>query len=690
MMRILIAATAAMVSLSAPADEGMRTLDNPPRAMIAGKYGVTPSAAWLDRARLATVRLESGCTGSFISGSGLVLTNHHCAEACIAQNSTPDADLVSSGFLAATRDKEMRCQKEAISVLVGIEDVTARVVAVTAGLAADALVEARRRELTKLEQAYEEASVKSASGALKCERVTLYQGGQHWIYKYRRYEDVRLVFAPERDIAAYGGDPDNFQFPRWCLDMSILRAYENDTPAKTPYHLRFNWDGAGPGDPVFVLGHPGNSDRLLTVAQLELQRDTFMPFWLLRFAELRGRLLQYGKTGAEPMRTTENYLNSIENAIKVRRKQFDALLDPALLESARIREQALRDAVAADPALAAAAGAWQDIEAAQRIWRDMLVPHTFIEGAAAFNSTLFGYARAIVRAAEERAKPNESRLAEYTEARLPTLLQNLKAAAPVYPDFEIVRLSFGLERMREWLGPDDPLVRRIFGNESPGALASRLIRDSSLADPAARIALYEGGQIAVDASKDPMIRLAAIVDPAARALRKRFEEQVEGPVQRGQEEIARTRFAIHGTSIYPDATLTWRLSYGAMMGWSEKGEDVRPWTELSRAFERATGEPPFRIPDRWLAARDRLDLTAPANFTTNNDILSGNSGSPMLNAAGEIVGIAFDGNIHSISGSYWFDDRLNRAIGVHPAYMRVALEQVYGAKALLAEIDSSR
>jgi hypothetical protein len=690
MMRILIAVMTAMVSLSALADEGMWTFDNPPRATIADKYGVTLDAAWLDRVRLATVRLEGGCTGSFISTDGLVLTNHHCGEECIEQNSTPGSDLVSNGFLAATRDKEPKCQEEAISVLVSTEDVTAKVAAATAGISSDALVEARRAELTRLEQACEEASAKSKTGTLKCERVTLYQGGQYWIYKYKRYEDVRLVFAPERGIAAFGGDPDNFQFPRWCLDMSILRVYENDKPAKTPNRLRFNWNGPDPGDPTFVSGHPGNSDRLLTLAQLELQRDTFMPFWLMRFSELRGRMIQYAKTGDEPRRTTEHFLNLIENSIKVRRKQFDALLDPALFEAVGKNEQALRDAVAANPSLASTAGAWDEIASAEQVWRDILVEYTFVEGGAAFNSTLFPYARAIVRAAEERAKTNDQRLPEYTEARLAAIVQNLKSSAPIYPDFEILRLSFGLERMREWLGPDDPLVRKVFGNDSPDALAGKLIRQSTLADPAARMALYEGGKAAVDASQDPMIRLAAAVDPDARALRKRFEEQVEGPVQRGQEAIAKARFAIYGTSIYPDATFTLRLSYGAMMGWKEKGEDVRPWTQLGRAFERATGEAPFKIPDRWLAAKDRLDMTTPANFTTNNDILGGNSGSPVVNAAGEIVGLAFDGNIHSISGSYWFDDRMNRSVMVHPAYIRVALEKVYDAKVLLEEIDSGR
>jgi hypothetical protein len=518
--------------------------------------------------------------------------------------------------------------------------------------------------------------------------VSLYQGGQHWLYKYRRFEDVRLVFAPERDIAAFGGDPDNFQFPRWCLDMSILRAYDGGKPAKTPRHLAIDWDGAEPGDPVFVVGHPGNTDRLLTVAQLEVQRQVFMPFWLLRYAELRGRLLQYSKQGEEPRRTTEAFLNSVENSIKVRRKQFDALLDPALFAAAGRKEAALRNAVAADPSLASAANAWERIEKAQAVWRNILVPHVFIEGAAGFNSQLFAHARALVRAAAERAKPNDARLAEFTEARLPALVQNLGADAPVYPDLEIVKFSFGLERMREWLGPDDPLVRQVFGKESPDALATRLIRGSTLADRAARIALYEGGQAAIDASQDPMIRLAAAVDPAARALRKTFEEQVEGEVTRAQEAIAAARFAEYGTSIYPDATFTLRLSYGAMKGWNEKGEDIRPWTELSRAFERATGEPPFRIPPKWMAAKDRLDMTTRVNFTTDNDIVGGNSGSPMVSAAGEIVGLAFDGNIHSIAGSYWFDERMNRAIGVHSAYMRTALEDVYGAKALLAEIDA--
>ena len=687
MKLVPIAALAALAALPAAADEGMWTFDNPPRDAIRQQYGVTLDSAWLDRVRLATVRLDSGCTGSFISGEGLVLTNHHCAEDCIAQNSSEGNDLNANGFHAASREKELRCEEDSISVLVGTEDVTAKVTAALAGVAPEGVVEARRAALTKLEQACEEESTKSKGGALKCERVSLYQGGQHWIYKYRRYEDVRLVFAPERDIAAFGGDPDNFQFPRWSLDFSMMRVWEGDKPAKTPNHLRFAWAGAQPGDPVFVSGHPGNTDRLLTAAQLEVQRDTFMPFWLMRFSELRGRMIQYSKTSDEARRTVEAYLNSVENSIKVRRKQFDALLDDALIENAKAKETALREAVAAKPGLGDAAGAWEQIAAAQAAWSDILVPYTFLEGGAGFNSELFNHARTLVRAAAEREKPNEARLPGFTDARLPAIVQTLKADSPIYPEFEILRLSFSLERMREWLGPDDPVVRQVFGKDSPDALAERLVRQSSLGNAAARTALYDGGQASIAASEDPMIRLAAAVDPASRALRKTFETEVEGPVARGQEAIARARFAAYGTSIYPDATFTLRLSYGAMKGWTEKGEEVRPWTELSRAFERATGEPPFRIPDRWMAVKDRLDMSTRANFTTNNDIVGGNSGSPMLNAAGEIVGLAFDGNIHSISGSYWFDERINRTIGVHPGFIRAALEKVYDANALLEEID---
>jgi hypothetical protein len=498
---------------------------------------------------------------------------------------------------------------------------------------------------------------------------------------------VRLAFAPEQAVAAFGGDPDNFQFPRWCLDMGLLRAYENGKPAAVPSHLSFNWSGASAGEPVFVAGHPGTTQRLLTVSQLKTERDLVLPFWLMRFSELRGRLIQFSKTSPEAARTAKDYLDVIENSHKVRRMQMFSLLDDRLMAQKSADEDRLRAAVMKDPALRSRAGtAWDDIAAAQATLRNIYVPYVWIGQAAGFNSDLFAYARQIVRAAAEREKPNADRLREFTDARLPALRQYLAADAPIYPDVERARLSFSLERMREWLGPDHPMIKASLGAASPDEQANALVSGSRLADAKARLALFEGGQAAVAASTDPMIQLAQRIDSEARSLRTTYESQVEGPVQRAQQAIAEARFAVYGTSVYPDATSTLRLSYGAVTGWNEAGAPVEPFTRLDRLFARTTGVAPFALPARWLDARSRLDLQRRANFVTTNDIVGGNSGSPMVNAAGQIVGLIFDGNIHSISGYYWFDADRNRSVAVHPDYMRVALREVYGATALAAEL----
>lgn len=673
------------------ADEGMWTFDNFPTQLVREKLGVEISAAWLDRVRLATTRLESGCTGSFISPDGLLLSNHHCASECLAQLSSAEKNLLADGFLAPARAQEIRCPTEQVSVLVGTEEITAQVAAAIRGLDDKAANEARKKELTRLEQGCEEAAkADRRTGPLSCESVSLYNGGQYYLYKYKRYQDVRLVFAPEADIAAFGGDPDNFQFPRYCLDMSIMRAYEKGKPARTPNHLRINFAGPAEREAVFVSGHPGSTDRLLTMQELISQRNSFLPVWLLRYAELRGRYIQFGKSDAESLRIVQDPLNGIENSIKVRRKQLDALLDDALLAAKLRDEQALRQRVAADSALGPGAGsAWDDMAQAQLAYRNQLVPYTFIEGAAGFNSELYRHARNLVRAAAERAKPNEERLREYTNAALPLLEQQIRAATPVYPALEKLTLSYSLERMREWLGPDDKLVKEVLGSDSPDALAARLIDGSRLADPKLRGALWDGGIAAVEASNDPLIRLALQVDPQARAIRKRFEDEVEAPTDLASERIAAARFKVLGTSTYPDATFTLRLNFGTVQGWVEKGVPVVPFTTLQVAFERATGQPPFRVPPSWEKARPALDLTTRFNLSTNNDIVGGNSGSPVINARGELVGLIFDGNIHSISGSYWFDAEKNRSIAVHPAIMKEALTKVYRADALVKEISGS-
>jgi hypothetical protein len=680
-----------VLALALPAwgDEGMWTFQNFPSELVRQKYGVNISREWLERVRTATVRL-SNCTASFVSSDGLMLTNHHCAEACLAEHSSKDSDLLERGFATSERPRELRCGTQIADVLMETEDVTRQVREAEGELNAQSALEARKRTLTRLEQACEETSRRNRrTGPLKCESVELYDGAIYYLYKYRRYDDVRLVFAPEQGIAAFGGDPDNFQFPRWCLDMTLLRAYQGGRPARTPNHLKIDFAGPEAGQPVFVAGHPGNTDRLLTVAQLLAQRDTDLTPSLLRSAELRGRYIQFGKSSAQEYALIEEPLNTLENGLKVRRKLLDALHDDEQLKRKAAQEAELRARVLAQPgADVALADSWKQIEMAQQSARHLNLPYAFLEAGVGFNSRLFRYARVLVRVAAERSKPNADRLREYADAALPRVEQQLRADLPLSPEIEILTLSLGLDRMREWLGPDYPIVRRLLSDDSPDTLATRLVGGTKLADPAVRTALWQGGEQAIEASHDPMLELARAVDPDARALRKRYEDEVDAPVEAASAQIARARFALLGTSTYPDANFTLRLSFGTVRGWREDDTDVEPFTRLRRLFERATGHAPFRVPDRWVAAKDRLDLDTKFDLSTDNDIVGGNSGSPLINAKGDIVGLMFDGNIHSISGAYWFDDKRNRAVAVHPAIILAALTKVYDAKELLRELGA--
>jgi hypothetical protein len=468
--------------------------------------------------------------------------------------------------------------------------------------------------------------------------------------------------------------------------MGLLRAYENGKPVKVARPLRINFEGPKAGEFVLVSGHPGSTDRLLTVDQLLALRNDELPPSLLRSNELRGRYIEFAKKGDAERRITADTLFSLENGIKVRRKQLDALLDEGMMSDKRAQEAELRARVAADPSLAGFGDPWADIAAANARARDIDTELGYLEGGAGFQSRLFRIARTLVRGAEERGKPNGERLREFTDAQLPRVQQQLAAATPVYPEVERLTMSFGFERMREWLGPDHAVVRKLLAKDSPDSLAASLVDGSKLGDPAVRLALWNGGSAAIAASDDPMIKLAREVDAPARALRKRYEDEVQAPIAAAEEKIARARFKVYGTEVYPDATFTLRLNYGTVQGWVEKGSPVEPFTRLGRAFERATGQPPFNIPASWERARGKLDLATPFNLTSNNDIIGGNSGSPLLNARGEVVGLIFDGNIHSISGSFWFDTVKNRAVAVHPAIMREALRKVYDAPALLKEL----
>ncbi|MGO9485813.1 MAG: S46 family peptidase, partial [Rhodomicrobium sp.] len=508
------------------------------------------------------------------------------------------------------------------------------------------------------------------------------------LYKYRRYQDVRLVFAPEQSIAFFGGDPDNFEFPRYDYDVSYFRVYDGGKPLDTAANFfRYAKEDAKPGDLTFTVGHPGSTQRLDTVAELEYSRDVSMPRSLFRMSELRGELTEFSTKGAEEARIAAGKLFGVENSLKARKGQFEALVDPAIIAAKAKAESELRAKVEADPALKAQAGAaWDTIRNTLQAWKPKSQRFIYLEGQGGFGSKLFSHALRLVRYPEEQGKPDEKRLPEYTKANFPIMRQALLAVEPTYPELEKLTLTFSLTKLREVLGPDDAFVKKVLGKKSPGELANELIDGTKLADAGLRKALLEGGQAAIEASADPMIVLARLVDPDFRAIRKDYEDNTAAPLTQAHTQIARARFAILGTSVYPDATFTMRVSYGTVRGYVQDGRQIAPITQIAGLFERATGAPPFKLPETWVAARPALNMEQPMNFATDNDIIGGNSGSPVIDAAGEIVGLIFDGNIQSLGGDYGFDPAANRAVAVNVGALREGLAKVYHADRLVAEL----
>ncbi len=670
-------------SFPAKADEGMWLPDKFPSDRVEKLYGFRPDQKWLDRVRLSAVRLAQGCSASFVSPLGLVQTNHHCAEGCLEDLSASGKDLFTTGFYAKEEKDEARCPDYELNQLVAMSDVTARVREAIDGKAGEAFTEARR--------AIKAAIAKECSGgddALRCDVVELYNGGVYNLYKYRRFQDVRLVFAPEQAIAFFGGDPDNFEFPRYDLDVSYLRVYVDGKPLDTAAnYFPYARDDVKPGDPTFTVGNPGSTHRLDTVAELEEDRDVSLPRSLFRLSELRGLLTEFRTKGAEEKRIATGRLFGVENSLKARKGQFEALVDPALIAQKTKEENELRARVDADPALKAEAGAaWDTIRDTLKCWKPKSERYAYTEGRAAFGTSLFGDAIALIRYPVEKAQPDEKRLPEYTDANFPGRRQSILADRPFYPELEKLTLTFSLTKLREALGPDDPFVRRVLGKKSPEELAKELVDGSRLGDVAVRKALLEGGQAAVDASSDPMIAMARLVDPDFRAVRKDYEDNFAAPLEKAHSAIAKARFKIFGTSIYPDATFTMRISYGSVKGYWQNEKFIEPITRIGGLFERATGAPPYRLPESWVAAKPALNMDQPMNFATTNDIIGGNSGSPVINKAGEIVGLIFDGNIQSLGGDFGFDPAVNRAVAVNAGALREALTKVYHADRIAAEL----
>jgi hypothetical protein len=670
-----------LVGAPATADEGMWTFNDFPSRRVKEKYGFEPSPQWLEHVRLSSARLAGGCSASFISERGLVMTNHHCARGCIKDLSTPRRDYVQNGFYARTLDDEPKCPSVELNQLLEISDVTARMHGATKGLEGAKFHAARKSEMARIEK-------ECAKGdELRCDVVMLHHGGQFHLYRYRRFQDVRLVFAPEHAIAFFGGDPDNFEFPRYDLDVAFLRVYDEGKPARMDHFFKWSSSGARNGELVFVSGNPGKTSRLETVAELAYDRDYGLPERLALLAELRGMVTEFQNRGPEQARISNNLRFGVENSFKALTGRRLALVDEGLFAKKVADERALRDKVNADPARKQAYGqAWVSAARAVEQLKGFRHELAVLEHEAGAKGDLFFFARTLLRAAEELPKPNEERLREFSDAKLPSLKQRLFSPAPVYPELDTALVAFWLVKVREQLGPDHRVVKSLLGKSSPQSVARRVVAGSKLWDLKVRKQLWSGGAQAVAASQDSMIALVRALDHDARAIRKRYEDEIEAVLQKNHELIAKARFDLFGTSLYPDATFSPRLSYGAVAGYVEDGRPVEPFTFMGGTWERATGEDPFDLPPSWERARSKVNPRTPMNFTSTNDIIGGNSGSPVINQNAEIVGLVFDGNIQSLGGEYGFDETVNRTVSVHSQALLEALEKIYGARRLIQEI----
>lgn len=675
-------------------DEGMWPYTAPPVKQLKEKYNFEPTKQWLDHLQKSSVRFSSGGSGSFVSAGGLVITNHHVGADALQKFSDQQHNYLRDGFYAKTRTEEKKCVDLELNVLMSIEDVTARVnSAVKSEMTSEQASDARKAAIAAIEK-----ESKDKTG-LRSNVITLYQGGAYHLYRFKRYDDVRLAFAPEQQAAFYGGDPDNFEYPRFDLDICIFRAYENGQPAKIDNYLKFSSRGPTDGELTFVSGHPAKTDRQLTVDELADMRDRELPRFLSFFKRREVLLNSFGERSFENARRVREDFFGVQN----NRKRYDGylagLLDPEIWNALQAREQKLRDAISADPKLRPTISAYDRIQKAQeQIAKNAPIYNYFEQERPnfgiyrqprAFYSTLFKYARLLLRAADERAKPNNERFQEFRDSNRESLELELFSTEPIYDDVELLTLTDSLTDLANAFGAQHPLVQKtVLGDKSPRDRAFELIKGTQLRDVAVRKKLYAGGKAAIEAVHDPMIDLARAIDSTARTAEKTLETQEEIKHQ-AYAEIAKARFAVEGTSDYPDATFTLRLSYGTVRGYEENGKQVPAFTNFQGLFDRAAehqNKEPFDLPQRWIDKKEKLALTTPFNFVSDADIIGGNSGSPVVNKAGEFVGIIFDGNIQSLVLDCIFTDKQARAVSVDSAAIIEALRNVYDAQPLVDEL----
>jgi hypothetical protein len=667
------------------ADEGMWLFNKAPKDQIKKNYNFTVTDPWLEHLRLGSVRFNNGGSGSFVSEDGLTFTNHHVGRVCLQQLSTEKKDYVKDGFYAQTQADEGKCPDLELNVLVDIQDVTTDVQGAAKPDMSDADgAQAQREKMSAIEK---ECSEKSG---LRCDIVTLYAGGMYNLYKYKKYTDVRVVFAPEAQMAFFGGDRDNFEYPRYDLDITYFRVYENGKPVHLDNYLKWSSTGTKAGELVFVSGHPGGTERLFTMAELNYLKDVQIPFVLDLLTRRDKVLHEFAAQATENARVAADDIFGVENSIKAYKGRRSGLNDKELMDTKAAAEQKLRAAVDADPKLKTAYGpAWDEIAKTVEVRKQLFYRFTFIERALGFNSQLAQFARTIVRVTVDKQKPNPQRLREYSEARLPSLEQQLLSTAPVYRSLDVATLTESLTLMQEKLGPDDLTVQRALNGKTPAEAAKAYIDGSKLDDPAVRKQLYEGGADAVAKSADPLIVLMRDIDQRARGLRKQWDDQVDALMRSNSTKIAKARFAVQGTGSYPDATFTLRLSYGTIEGYQQDGKRIPPYTNIGGAFEHAAAngnKGDFELPRSWDEAKSKLDLKTPLNFVHASDIIGGNSGSPTVDKKGEVVGIIFDGNIQSLPWDFAFDDRQGRAVSVDSRAILESIRKIYHAGPLADEL----
>ncbi len=695
--------------MTAVSDEGMWLLNDPPRPLLKDKYQFDLTDEWVKRAMLASVRLNSGGSGGFVSPDGLLVTNHHVAADSVQKLSKPGEDRLRDGFYAPTRDAELKCPDLEINILQEIIDVTKEVnAAVTPGMKPAEAFAARRAVMGVIEKTSLDKT------GLRSDVVTLYNGGLYHLYRYKKYTDVRLVFAPEKQIASFGGDVDNFEYPRMNLDIAFFRAYENGSPAKTPNFFKWSESGPAGGDLVFVTGHPGTTNRLETLAKLKHRRDFTLPYTLYRLRTLEAALHQYSEQSGENRRQAATDLHSVANARKAFSGQLQGLLDPNILAQKKAAERELLfaaaklRATAQDAKLTAdarAATAYDDvfnaleaIEATQVKLREFEKAYSLIEMGHAFYSPLFGIARHLVRMDEELPKKSADRLREYRDSNLDSLKFQLYSPAPLYPDLERAKLAASLTFLAENLGGEHELVKVVLAGKNPAARADELIVGTKLFDPKERAKFMIGGKpgdanvmgmSTIAGTKDPLIVLAKAIDAEARKLRTRYETEVEEPERQAYAALAGVRFLALGSSVAPDATFTLRLAFGTVQGYEVGGEKLNFHTTFGATFDKSAkldGREPFDLPKRWLDGKDKLDLSTPFNFVSTADTIGGNSGSPVLNRAGELVGVNFDRNRHGLVRNFVYTDVQARHIAVHSKAVLEALRKLYPAAPLVNEL----